>query len=152
MKETNMEHYRGEIEDSRYEINLVNGEVKRCKDVGCSQCGFQDMYKEFGCHRAKLKWLMSEYKPEPVLTAREKHFVEFAETGWLARDADNGLWWYEDKPIRACMTKWSYRKFAKELSDKPYNFEQCFRFITWEDEEPWSVSDLRKLKVGDQDA
>ena len=94
-----------------------------------------------------VKWLMSPYKPELVLTAREKHFVEFAQEGWLARDADNSLWWYEDKPIRACMTKWSYRKFAKRLSDKPYNFEQCFRFITWEDEEPWAVEDLRKLIV-----
>ena len=148
MKETNMEHYRSEIETACHGIKLKNGEIYMCHGAAkCSDCEFRDMYAGLGCQRAIVRWLMSPYKPELVLTAREKHFVEFAQEGWLARDADNSLWWYEDKPIRACMTKWSYRKFAKRLSDKPYNFEQCFRFITWEDEEPWAVEDLRKLIV-----
>lgn len=141
-----MEHYRSEIEDVGYRFSLVNGEIQKCIGTYCVQCDFYKSKFE-NCNGNRIYWLMSEYKPEPVLTAREKNFVEFAQEGWLARDEDNGLWWYEDKPIRACMTKWSYRKFAKKLSDKPYNFEQCFRFITWEDEEPWSVEDLRKLKA-----
>ena len=143
MKETNMEHYRGEIEKLGFNIAVVDGEVEAC---GLTRCAYCDLVG--GCRIKAIKWLMSEYKPEPVLTAREKHFVEFIQTGYIARDEEGELWWYKTKPTK--------RDSVWKDDDQPYrfnkgilNFEQCFRFITWEDEEPWSVEELRKLKVCD---
>ena len=85
---------------------------------------------------------MSEYKPELVLTAREKHFVEFAQEGWLGRSISNVLYWYKSKPEKG-RGSWSgtVHSFECEVLDN------LFSFITWEDEEPWAVEDLRKLKV-----
>lgn len=138
MKETNMEHFRSEIEKNDYSIALVNGEIKRCsKMTTCDECDFEMV----GCSPRKIKWLMSEYKPEPVLTEREKHFVEFVETGWVSRDKCGKINWYMSKPTKDSEAWDTYDEYL-DL----YIFGELFPFITWEDEEPWSVADLRKLK------
>ena len=145
MKETNMEHYRGEIEDVGYRFALVNGEIQKCIGTYCVQC---DFYKfKFGnCNGDRISWLMSEYKPEPVLTAREKHFVEFVQTGYIARDKSGGMWWHEKKPAKD-NEEWQSFSYTMAMNSKPYKYGKDFPFITWEDEEAWSVEDLRKLKV-----
>lgn len=94
------------------------------------------------------KWLMSEYKPKPVLTEREKHFVECIKDGYIARDENfHRLYWYPTKP---CKIKygWTFELLKREkiAIDTILSFDS-FPFITWEDEEPWSVEELRKLKV-----
>ena len=86
---------------------------------------------------------MSEYKPEPVLTAREKGFVECMDDGWIARDKDEYLHWFEEMP-RKGEDWWEY---CCDESGCASLKEYCFPFITWEDEKPWSVADLRKLKA-----
>lgn len=151
MKETNMEHFRGEIEDVGYRFALVNGEIQKCIGTYCVQC---DFYKfKFGnCNGDRIYWLMSEYKPEPVLTQREKHFVECIEDGWLTKgECCNEFKWWEKKPRRE-RNKWVAYEATQVHSILSYAFGIELPFITWEDEEPWAVEDLRKLKVGDQDA
>ena len=130
MKETNMEHFRGEIEKEEYG----------------PECDFFEQE----CGAARVKWLMSPYKPEPVLTEREKHFVEFVQTGYIARDKSGGMWWHEKKPAKD-NEEWQSFSYTMAMNSKPYKYGKDFPFITWEDEEPWAVEDLRKLKVGDQD-
>ena len=151
MKETNMEHYRGEIGRIIEElpvlnvkIAVVNGEPKPCYKVGaCKDCEFKS---EPICFLAFIDWLMSEYKPEPVLTAREKGFVECIGDGWITRCEKGLLRWSEDEPEKQ-------EEKGRWLID--FDFENVtlgnnlFPFITWEDEEAWAVADLRKLKVGD---
>lgn len=147
MKVTNMEKYRSKIEKNEYSIAMANGKLAKCHETNCSDCDFATMR----CVREKIKWLMSEYKPEPVLTEREKHFVELIREGWIARDENGELWWYDAKPKKR-EHRWNTGRQAYRFNKWIFDFEQCFRFITWEGEEPWAVSDLRKLKVGDQDA
>ena len=125
MKETNMEHYRGEIE--AYMQTNTNDER--------NSCGWQF-----------VKWLMSPYKPEPVLTAREKHFVEFAQTGYIARDESAFLHWFAEKPKAKGSDYWVRAGVCTKLSSYSAGM---FPFISWEDEEPWAVEELRKLKVAD---
>lgn len=156
MKETNMEHFRCEMEnllelDDEDELfAVVNGrpvlcfEQERC--IGCELKG-----KPGDCAKSFIKWLMSEYKPEPVLTAREKHFVECLEDGWLTKgEACNEFKWWEKKPRRE-RNKWVAYEATQVHSILSYAFGIKLPFITWEDEEPWSVEDLRKLKVGETD-
>lgn len=140
MKETNMEHYRGEIEEfveNNRSFGVKNGVSVDCHIVGCSACELLCNHCDIGT----IKWLMSEYKPEPVLTAREKGFVECIAGGWLARDEGNVLVWFNCKPHKE--TDYWYLAAGDCVNiNKDY-----FPFITWEDEEPWAVEELRKLKV-----
>ncbi|MBR5583148.1 MAG: hypothetical protein IKW21_01320 [Lachnospiraceae bacterium] len=147
MKETNMEHYRGEIEKAlkanKGGFATTNGKICVCEELadvlGCEECDFKPPH----CITDRMKWLMSEYKPEPVLTAREKGFAECMDDGWIARDKDEYLHWYEEMP-RKGEDWWEY---CCDESGCATLKEYCFPFITWEDEKPWSVEKLRKLKV-----
>ena len=152
MKEKNMEHFRSEIEAimkgfEDFGVDIDNGKLMACsKSRSCERCKFSylnNKNKEDPCTKHKIKWLMSEYKPEPVLTAREKHFVEFAQEGYLARDKDGKIYRHEEKPYKGneCWHNDSHKFIGVN------KVKNIFPFITWEDEEPWSVEDLRKLKV-----
>ena len=148
MKETNMEHFRGEIEEILLKTDelpaVKNGRPIACKTAGCSNC---QLYLRENCGVEFVNWAMSEYKPEPVLTAREKHFVECLEDGWLIKgEACNEFKWWEKKP-RHERNKWVAYEATKVHSILSYAFGIKLPFITWEDEEPWSVASLRKLKV-----
>ena len=146
MKETNMEHYRGEIEKAEYSFGIIDGVICNCDEV-CGERGHKCDFYEEDCGAARTKWLMSEYKPEPVLTAREKHFVECIEDGWLTKgEACNEFKWWEKKPRRE-RNKWVAYEATQVHSILSYAFGIKLPFITWEDEEPWAVKELRKLKV-----
>lgn len=139
---TNMEHYRKEIEAVDYDFTLMNGDICKCKPSICNKCDFNTADS---CSQEITKWLMSEYKPELIKTlkAREKHFVEFIENGFLTRDKSGYLYWYEGKPIKdnAWWVGHEYRNIILG------NNEDFFPFVKWEDEEPWEVSGLREWKV-----
>lgn len=154
MKETNMEHYRKTLEEiskknKHFGLDrMTGGAPAACNDIGCGDCIFTIVCNgiDNAVEIERIKWLMSEYKPEPVLTAREKGFVEFAQEGWLARDMDGALCWFMRKPHR-CKDEGHrcWNGTANTIAFKKLN--EIFPFITWEDEEPWSISDLRKLKA-----
>ena len=152
MKETNMEHFRGAIEAimkdfEGFGVDIDNSKLIACKSGSCERCKFSylnNKNKEDPCAKHKIKWLMSEYKPEPVLTAREKGFVECIDGGWLTRNKDNELVWHDEEPEKSVH---GYYWISSAECNIAIVHEEYFPFITWEDEEPWSVEDLRKLKV-----
>lgn len=155
MKETNMEHYRGEIEailnkKEVIAISKLDGSIFACNEDECHRCICMDSRDNdiIPCDVTLMRWLMSEYKPEPVLTAREKHFVEFVQTGYITRDKNGAMWWFEEKPEKD-NEEWQGETCVMPMNGKPYKYGKAFAFITWEDEEPWSVEELRKLKVAD---
>lgn len=152
MKETNMEHYRGEIEailnkEEVIAISKLDGSIFACNEDECDQCICCNGRDEelIPCDVTLMRWLMSEYKPEPVLTEREKHFVEFALEGWLVRERGGGLYQHREKPYKKDEREWSSAEGFFNMSY--FGANALFPFITWEDEEPWSVESLRKLKV-----
>lgn len=155
MKETNMEHYRSEIEaviEKGCGFGLFDGEIESCHE--CRSCGFSDSNNAFDgkhtCSSRRIGWLMSEYKPEPMLTAREKHFVECIEDGWLTKSKANTITWWEKKPSRNGKHGWIVIDTGGCVMLQEihlHTFGDLFPFITWEDEEPWSVEELRELKV-----
>lgn len=149
MKETNMEHFRGEIEKVKYNLAIKDGEIVKCEVASCNDCDFftnKNGMPTAVCTDRKIKWLMSEYKPEPVLTQREKGFVECISDGWLVRNKDNELVWHDDQPEKSVH---GYYWISDVECNVTVVCEEYFPFITWEDEEPWAVSRLRELKVKD---
>ena len=140
---TNMEYYREQIkaiEDNGdgMAVDKETGELRVCGNIECSSCALSG-----GNYLSKiLHWLMAEHKEEPTLTQRDYHLAQLLPDGWVARDEDKMVWWYKQKP--------------QPSGEHPRRGNYCVNltlfkpdlsFIHWEDTEPWSVEDLRKLKV-----
>ena len=80
---------------------------------------------------------------KPKLSKRERMFCEFMKCGWIARDKEKNLYWYNSKPYKN-ETTWNNNNseyICMDLLNTP------FAFIQWEDDVPWDVSDLLKLEV-----
>ena len=126
-----------------HSIARVNGKITVCGQTDCDRCEFVETrtLDTDNCDAVKTVWLMADYKPEITLTAREKHFVEFVETGWIAKDYDGWLSWHEEKPTQKCG---EWESSGNQDAWGRNSIFDIFDFIT--DEEPWSVEELRKLR------
>ena len=94
-------------------------------------------------HVAKVQDFVFPDQPKQKLTKRERAFCELITDGYIARDGDADLYWYETKPWKAdgmwhCIDE----SITLEVFD-----EIPFMFIEWEDDEPWAVSSLLELEV-----
>lgn len=45
-----------------------------------------------------IKWLAEEYVEPVKLNKKERLFCELVETGYVARDSNNRLYWYKNIP------------------------------------------------------
>lgn len=148
---TNFEYYKEtilEIMNQGYSchcaFSVVDNKPNLCSERFCKNC---DFYKTGCSPRAAVRWLYEEHKEQLKLTKKERQFCELVETGWIARDADERLYYFKEEPARDKQRKvWDEVPFSKIIEIN--QFDNCnFSFITWEDEEPWSIEDLLKLEV-----
>ena len=94
------------------------------------------IYKDYTCK--ELLWERKEKpKPNAKLTEYEKVILRNVpkEYKWFARDINDCLYIYENKPEKG-ISIWE----ASGLPMTP--FDHLFRFIEWEDEEPYSIEEL----------
>ena len=98
------------------------------------------------CSDQLRKWAESEYVETPVITSKEKKFLDLLLPNYkyIARDKNGFLLAYTEKPIKILET-WGIANCA--LINM---FDIKFDFIKREDEEPWSIEDLKKLEVKDK--
>ena len=113
-----------------------------CTDLTLT-CGFETLdivkvYKDYTC-----KEVLWERKKKPELTDVEKTILKnYLSKGykWIARDKENYLYVYINKPLTMSNTLW--------ISPYAYSygcditFERLFQFIKREDDEPYSIEDL----------
>lgn len=80
---------------------------------------------------------------KPTLSEAERVILENIDKDykWIARDKDNSLWLYGDRPIKKCAC-WSigYSEIGKEFAF----YKHLFQFITWQDEKPYNIEELLK--------
>lgn len=98
----------------------------------------------------RIRWGESEYVEKPTITSKEKKFLDLLLAKWkyIARDADEKLYVFDLPPSKK-RNSWciegvficNYYNISENL------FGKMFDFIKWEDEEPWSIEDLKKLEV-----
>lgn len=139
----NAEYYKEKIKKVGLAFGFVNGEIVPCSETDCNECEFQRDYVK-GCSLKTIEWLISEYKESVTLTAREKHLVECLSGGFIARDKNGALFWYQEKPLKGWET-WDRQTGTAYCKLWHAMFGDPFPFIKWEDKEPWSVEELRKL-------
>lgn len=134
-----------------------DNEIVRCDDIPCGSCIFDDCDKYIkhighlqSCGDKLHEWAESEYvESKPTITSREKNFLDalLSNCCYIARDKDNLLYVYYDKPIRGnklWISDYACHDMPKDM------YGDVFSFIKWEDEEPWNIETLKKLEVRDE--
>ena len=130
-------------------ITIANNEIVPCGNIECNKCIFKvKEYEE--CSNKIKKWCELEYIERPTLTSREKNFLDslLPSCKYIARDNSNELYIYNKKPTRMDCDWYLNDGILCLISTRV--FGNIFDFIKWEDEEPLSIEDLKKLKVKDE--
>ncbi len=99
-----------------------------CRVVTCSECV-----------RLSLMNLLEEYKEPVKLTKFEYEYLKVAkkeEFNFIARDGDGRLFLYKNKPFKS-LDEWIVAsKVCCRILDS------LFKFVKWEDEEPWNIDNI----------
>lgn len=95
------------------------------------------------CYDCELAWLKLEHKEPITLSEAERIILENIdkEYCYIARDSDKELRTFKSKPSKDNVNFWIEKNndFAR-LS----LFNHLFRFITWNDSEPYNIAELLK--------
>ena len=140
-KMKNWEFYEEELKKYNLIFAMKDNQICSCASVPCNRCAF-NMDESRTCNVAKVKWLYQEHKEPIVLTDDEKALCKLFDRGWIARDKDDSLYWYENKPGGKSDQRWTFRNGSYGDLSLRLNkfFPQCkFDFIRWKDEESWEV-------------
>ena len=109
----------------------------------CPNCSFTKVLGHNHCNLDHCaEELLEEYEEPHKLTKRERAFCEYAQEGWIAREESGSLYYFAEKPT----TKDIYGHWV-DGGNFSLIIEGLFPFITWEDEEPYSVEDLLTWEV-----
>lgn len=134
-----------EIACDRGEI-AISKETRKpvpCDGCRCIDCALSEKY---GCSNAFREWAESEYIEKPVISKKDRAFLDYIGTGinYITRDMDGGLFIYISKPHKL-IDCWESSGCESDKSLKP--FELDFPMIKWSDSEPWLIEDLKELEV-----
>ena len=131
-------------DEGTFGVYEKTGEMERCTEMHCTKCLFYG--KKETCHTSRLKWLDSEYIEKPVISKRDRAFLEYLSTNiqYMARDMSDRLYIYTRKPYKQ-VDCWS--SSACETEKALWMFNIDFSMVKWSDSEPWLIEDLKKLEV-----
>ena len=90
------------------------------------------------CLRLSLLELLEEYKEPIKLTRFEYEYLKVAkenEYNFIARDINNKLYGFSKRPKKRNIT-WD------SCDDYECMFESMFKFVKWEDEEPYNIDEI----------
>lgn len=125
-------------------VDKRTGKMGSCDDISCSNCLF-DVDFNRDCDNARRGWAESEYIEKPVISKRDRGFLECIKNSvkWITRDYSGKLWAWVAIPEKSVISKvWTC---AEGNGLNAFNID--FPMVKWEDEEPWLIEDLKKLEV-----
>ena len=147
----NKEKFEKEIVDiacdgSNIALSKDTAKPIKCNSIRCYKCAFRN---EDGCYTVRRKWAESEYIEKPVISKRDRAFLDYFREGckFIARDENGELFVYIVEPHKLidCWIVDYYENVICEI-DK---FNIDLPMIKWSDSEPWLIEDLKKLEVVD---
>ena len=123
------------------------GKLMRCGDIKCPEC----LFSFANCENDIREWAESEYIEKPVISKRDRAFLDYIKEGckFVARDENGKLFVYGSKPYKdkRCNCWRSDRRNSPILC---LNYNIVFPMVKLEDSEPWIIEDLKKLEVVDE--
>lgn len=145
-----LEKYFEELKSIKGNIAIINDKPVECDineswTADCSKCKRNKSDGECS-NKILIEWLAEEYVEKPELTLNEHKLCQVLKNGWLARDKFNGLIFHIKKPLTKDDIEWIPSASVFKISDSMFE-DTKFKFIKWEDKEPWRVEDLLKLKI-----
>ena len=115
----NAERYKKEItkiinRGSASFIALVNNSPVDCLDISCKKCDFFREESDVKKKKKALDWLIQEYKEDLKLTSRQYSLCLSLQTGYLVRNRNGNLMWFNFTPV------WSEDKkdYIKDKKDR----------------------------------
>lgn len=151
----NKEKYMTEIIDAYLDGMTIavkaDGKPCICQKTSCKECIFYDRTNPYACLcKDKVRaWAESEYVERPVISKRDKAFLEYLreEYRFVAGDENGKLFVYETQPrkVGACWNSASLIHERYLYLNQHFNID--FPMIKWSDSEPWLIEDLKKLEV-----
>lgn len=125
---------------------LMN-EMQNMSDEGLAECvNCCDFDVILGlcedCTQCTVEWLKQEHKEKIKLSEAERNILTYLPKRYkyIARDSDNELYVYEEKPEKAGKS-WDSNNFDETDMEI---FNHLFQFIKWEDKEPYNIGELLK--------
>lgn len=122
-----------------------SGHIVSCNGVECDLCLFCDE----DCRKKTRAWAESEYIEKPVISKKDRAFLEYLDKQYeyLARDASGELYIYTTKPCKQ-IDCWNSSVACEVKGQEPLRmFNVDFPIVKWSDKEPWLIEDLKKLEV-----
>lgn len=151
----NKEKYAKEIVDAvtsggyGFGFNKSSGEIRRCNEVACNECLFYGLDGIDKCSEVKKDWADSEYVEKPVISKRDRAFLELLndKCKYIARDRNDELYGYKSTVTKNRGSGMWYS--LDRYNYVGYFFTVDFPMVKWSDSEPWLIDDLKKLEVVD---
>ena len=132
-------------DESGFGVYEKTGEMEGCMKMHCTECLFYG--KKETCHTSRRKWLESEYIEKPVISKRDRAFLDYLRDRWkyMARDnISNAVYVFTEIPEKSEVGHFVYTGEARRISS---DFNVVFPMVKWSDEEPWLIEDLKKLEA-----
>ena len=145
----NKEKYAKEIMNIACSGDIIavikeSGRIVPCDSTRCSLC----LFHAYNCKEKIRAWAESEYIEKPVISKRDRAFLEYLREKYkfVARDEDGKLFVYSSKPYQNKNFKlWCSGCGNDSRLRLNYNVE--FPMVKWSDSEPLLIEDLKKLEV-----
>lgn len=142
----NKEKYAKEIMEiacsgNRIAVMKGSGRIVPCDSILCSVCLFST-----DCRKNIKEWAESEYIEKPVISKKDKAFLEYVKEEYkcIARDKNGELLLYRLTPYKEeGVLNW----IGRNCSCLRLKYNVDFPMVKWEDSEPWLIEDLKKLEV-----
>ena len=145
----NKEKYEKQIltfacKSESFGVDEETREIEECIHIKCTKCKFYAPGKT--CEEHRREWAESEYIEKPVISKKDRSFLEYLSVNiqYIARDMSGRLYMYVRKPYKQ-IDCWS--SSACETEKALWMFNVDFPMVKWSDEEPWLIEDLKKLEV-----
>lgn len=145
----NKEKYEKQIltfacKSESFGVDEETREIEECIHIKCTKCKFYAPGKT--CEEYRREWAESEYIEKPVISKRDRAFLEYISTriNYITRDMDGGLFIYISKPHKF-IDCWESSECESDKSLKFFKLD--FPMVKWSDSEPWLIEDLKKLEV-----
>lgn len=143
----NREKYTEEILDivcsgDGFAVRKDDKRLIACHKISCGDCYFNSTG---GCDEATFKWAESEYIEKPVISKRDKAFLDYLKWyEYIARDANGNLYAYISMPTKLsnCWGAAIFKSLARLDIDFP--------MVKWSDDKPWKIDELKELEVVDE--
>ena len=120
-----------------------SGHIVSCYSVvNCDECLFCDD----NCKGKVREWAESEYIEKPVISKKDKAFLEYVKEEYkcIARDKNGELLLYRLTPYKEeGVLNW----MGRNCSCLRLKYNVDFPMVKWEDSEPWLIEDLKQLEV-----